>query len=54
MADEDYERILKIKDNKKLFADTMVTTTHMLKKCVKVKKPEPKIDQEDQFGQTPE
>ena len=35
---DDAERILKIKDYKKLFADTVVTTTHMLKKCIKVPK----------------
>lgn len=25
-------------DNRKLFADTVVTTTHLLKKCIKVPK----------------
>ena len=30
----DYERIQKIKDYRKLHADTVVTTTHFLKKCV--------------------
>ena len=30
----DYERIQRIKDYRKLFADTAVLTTHMLKKCV--------------------
>ena len=54
MAGEDFDRILKIKDNRKLFVDTMITTTHLLKKCVKVPKPEPKIDQDDQTGQTPD
>lgn len=34
----DYERILKIKDNKKLFIDSAVTTTHFMKKCIKVPK----------------
>jgi len=32
----DYERIQRIKDYRKLFADTMVLTTHFLKKCVLV------------------
>ena len=35
------QRIMQIKDYRKLFADTIVTTTHFLKKCVKV----PKIDE---------
>lgn len=30
----EYERIAKILDYKKYFADTLVQTTHMLKKCV--------------------
>ena len=30
-----------LKDYRKLFVDTMITTTHFLKKCVKV----PKIDE---------
>ena len=30
----DFERIQRIKDYRKLFADTAVLTTHMLKKCV--------------------
>lgn len=34
----DLKRILKIKDNRKLFVDTAVTTTHFLKNCIKVKK----------------
>ena len=33
---EDYARIQKIKDYRKLNADTVVTTTHFLKKCVLV------------------
>ena len=32
----DYVRIQKIKDNRKLNADTVVLTTHLLKKCVQV------------------
>jgi len=34
----DFERIQKIKDFRKLFSDTAVTTTHFLKKCAKVRK----------------
>ena len=34
-------RINQLKDYRKLFTDTMVTTTHFLKKCVKVPKIEP-------------
>jgi len=33
---EDYERIQKIKDYRKLYADTVVMTTQFLKKCVLV------------------
>lgn len=36
--EHDFQRILKISDFKKLYADTAVTTTHFLKKCVKVPK----------------
>ena len=32
------KRIKNMKDFKKIFADSLVTTTHMLKKCVKVPK----------------
>ena len=35
---EDIMRINSMKDYKKIFADTVVTTTHMLKKCIKVPK----------------
>ena len=45
----DLRRILEIQDNRTLFADTVITTTHLLKKCVRV----PKID-EDDFGNTTE
>ena len=38
MVNSDYQRILKIKENKKFFVDTAVTTTHFLKKCIKVRK----------------
>jgi hypothetical protein len=38
MINGDYQRILKIKENKKFFVDTAVTTTHFLKKCIKVRK----------------
>lgn len=34
--DQDYERIKKIKDYRKLYADTVVMTTQLLKKCVLV------------------
>jgi|DEB0MinimDraft_12_1074336.scaffolds.fasta_scaffold19958_3 hypothetical protein len=34
----DVDRLIKLKDYRKLFADTVVTTTHMLKKCIKVPK----------------
>ena len=40
MVNDDYQRILKIKENKKFFVDTAITTTHFLKKCIKVRKPE--------------
>jgi len=36
--DEDYVRLSKLKDYRTLFGDTMVTTTHFLKKCIKVPK----------------
>jgi len=35
-ANEEVERIMKLKDYRKLFAETAVMTTHMLKKCIKV------------------
>ena len=38
---EDLQRIMQIKDYRKLFVDTIVTTTHFLKKCVRV----PKIEE---------
>lgn len=34
----DLKRIKKIKDTRKLFAETMITTTHFFKNCVKVPK----------------
>ena len=39
------DRILRITDNRKLFADTAVITTHLLKKCVKV----PKLTNEEEL-----
>lgn len=35
---DDIRRILQIRDYKKLFVDTAVTTTHFLKNCVRVRK----------------
>ena len=40
----EFERINTMKDCKKLFADTAVTTTLLLKKCVKVPKLELRND----------
>ena len=37
----DMERVQKLKDYRVLFSDTSVTTTHFLKKCIKVKKFDP-------------
>lgn len=37
-AEQELIRINKMKDFKKLFADTAITTTLLLKKCVKVPK----------------
>jgi len=37
----DMERVQKLKDYRVLFSDTAVTTTHFLKKCIKVKKFDP-------------
>jgi hypothetical protein len=37
-VEDEGERLKKLKDYRKLFADTVVMTTHMLKKCVKVPK----------------
>jgi len=50
-VNSDYQRILKIKDNKKLFIDTAVTTTLFMKKCIKVPKNEP-INEENPTGMT--
>jgi hypothetical protein len=36
--DDETDRLLKLKDYRKLFAETAVMTTHMLKKCIKVPK----------------
>ncbi len=36
--EEDLERIQRIKDFRKLFSDTMILTTHFLKRCTKVPK----------------
>ena len=33
-ANDDNNRIKNIKDNKKLFSETALTTTHFLKKCI--------------------
>ena len=35
---DDLNRLTRIRDFRKLFADTVITTTHFLKKCVKVPK----------------
>ena len=40
------ERVQKLKDYRVLFSDTSVTTTHFLKKCIKVRKFDPE-DHED-------
>ena len=37
-AIEDLERVKQIKDYRKLFSDTMILTTHFLKRCTKVPK----------------
>ena len=47
--EKDYERIQKIKDYRKLNADTVVTTTHFLKKCVLV--PSRATDAEEKSNQ---
>ena len=54
MAQDDFDRIQKIRDNRVCFIDTMITTTHLLKRCIKVQKPNPKDGVEDTFGQSPE
>jgi len=41
---------MKIKNNKKLFADTQITTTVMLKKCSKVEKIFKQVDRFDTDG----
>ena len=38
LIEEEIFRIAKITENKKLFPETAVTTTHFLKKCIKVPK----------------
>ena len=37
-ANTDDMRILQIRDNRTLFAETIVQTTHLLKKCARVQK----------------
>ena len=48
-TEEDYERIQKIKDYRKLNADTVLTTTHFLKKCLLV--PTRQTEQEERTYQ---
>ena len=43
-TDLEMDRIQKLKDFRTLFADTAVTTTHFLKKCVRVPKVESLTD----------
>ncbi len=38
LIDEEVFRIAKITENKKLFPETAITTTHFLKKCIKIPK----------------
>jgi hypothetical protein len=38
LIDEEVFRIAKITENKKLFPETAVTTTHFLKRCIKIPK----------------
>ena len=38
--DAELKRLNKLKDFRKLFADTAITTTHLLKKCIRVKRVE--------------
>jgi len=57
-AIEDLERIKQIKDYRKLFSDTMILTTHFLKRCTKVPKvKKPQLEMGDGnttiSGQTP-
>lgn len=48
--DKEHERINKISDYKKLFGDTVVQTTHMLKKCVLI--PGTEIKKQDVANRT--
>lgn len=45
VVQQESERLLLLKDYRKLFAETAVMTTHMLKKCIKV----PKVVPQSQF-----
>ena len=47
--DNELERLLEIKDSKKLFANSIILTTHMLKNCVKVPKLYKQENAEDEF-----
>ena len=40
------QRLTKLKDVRKFFSDTVVTTTHFLKKCIKV----PKVSLKDEYN----
>ena len=44
-TEDEYERVVRIKDYRKLNADTVVTTTHFLKKCIIV--PNKQTDNEE-------
>jgi hypothetical protein len=46
-SDLDFMRIQRIKDYRKLNADTVVTTTHFLKKCILV--PSRQNEQEEKY-----
>ena len=45
--DQGLKRITKLKDGRKFFSDTVVTTTHFLKKCIKV----PKVTLKTEYDQ---
>jgi len=44
--EEGTARLTKLRDFRKFFSDTIITTTHLLKKCIKV----PKVSLKSEFA----
>lgn len=51
--EEETERMQRIKDYRTLFSDTMITTTHFLKRCIKVPKTDENTQEQKKFKEAP-